>query len=86
MIKLSDVKPEQVKQNYPEAARLQEQEILPKINLTKCEKIHDCAVFCPKNAIIINSRGFPEIDYKLCDSCLICLRECPAMAISEARK
>ncbi|HLC76782.1 MAG TPA: 4Fe-4S binding protein [archaeon] len=55
----------------------------PKIDLKKCQKNFNCVVFCPTNAISVGKNGFPVIDYDLCNGCLICLRECPAFAISE---
>ena len=55
----------------------------PRIDLKKCQKNYNCVVFCPYNAISINKNGYPVIDYDLCTGCLICLRECPAFAITE---
>ncbi|HIG96949.1 MAG TPA: 4Fe-4S binding protein [Candidatus Aenigmarchaeota archaeon] len=55
----------------------------PKIDLKKCQKNYNCMVSCPHNAITVHANGYPTIDYNLCTGCLICLRECPAFAITE---
>ena len=57
--------------------------VKPHIDLKKCGKNYHCVVFCPTGAIKIDAKGFPTIDYNLCNGCLICLRECPTFAISE---
>jgi|WetSurMetagenome_2_1015567.scaffolds.fasta_scaffold1151713_2 2-oxoacid:acceptor oxidoreductase delta subunit (pyruvate/2-ketoisovalerate family) len=58
----------------------------PRIDLKKCQKTYNCFMFCPRNAILINAEGHPVINYTLCDGCLICLRECPAVAITEEKE
>lgn len=58
----------------------------PRIDLKKCQKTYNCFLFCPRGAITINAEGHPVINYTLCDGCLICLRECPAVAITEERE
>lgn len=58
----------------------------PKIDQKKCQKTYNCFMFCPRNAINIGKEGFPEINYALCDGCLICLRECPSVAIIEEKE
>jgi 2-oxoacid:acceptor oxidoreductase delta subunit (pyruvate/2-ketoisovalerate family) len=58
----------------------------PQIDIKKCQKTYNCFLFCPRNAIMINAEGMPVINYTLCDGCLICLRECPAVAIVEERE
>jgi 2-oxoacid:acceptor oxidoreductase delta subunit (pyruvate/2-ketoisovalerate family) len=58
----------------------------PKIDLKKCQKTYNCFLFCPRGAITIGAGGNPEINYTLCDGCLICLRECPSVAIIEERE
>lgn len=66
----------------PKNVRLQK----PRIDLKLCQKNYNCVIFCPHNAIAKNASGQPVIDYEICTGCLICLRECPAMAISEERE
>jgi pyruvate ferredoxin oxidoreductase gamma subunit len=41
-----------------------------------------CSTFCPEGAISVNEEGFPEIDYKHCKGCMICVAQCPPHAIS----
>lgn len=59
--------------------------IRPKIDLRVCGKNYHCVVFCPRNAISVGQKGWPVVNYGLCDGCLICLRECPTSAITEER-
>ena len=58
----------------------------PKIDLKKCGKHMACVIFCPHNCISVDKKGYPVIDYNICTGCLICLRECPSIAISEERE
>ena len=60
--------------------------VKPKIDFTACQKNYNCVVYCPKNAISVNSKGSPAINYDLCDGCLICLRECPIACIREDKE
>ncbi len=87
MLKTEEIRQEKPQQGRPQpAAKPAEMRVLkPKINLGACEKNYDCVVFCPRNAISVSEKGWPGINYDLCDGCLICLRECPASAIVEER-
>lgn len=71
-----------IMENNPSALRI----VKPKIELAKCQKNYRCFIYCPRDAIEIKPNGFPSIIYEKCDGCLICLRECPAMAITEQRE
>ena len=73
---------EKQKEEMPSAFRINK----PKINLSACQKNYRCVVYCPRDAIEIKPNGFPQINYDKCDGCLVCLRECPAIAISEERE
>ena len=54
---------------------------------TKIEANRQCAVFCPRNAIIwMEAEKKLKINYDFCDGCLICLRECHSGAIKEERE
>ncbi len=86
MIELKSIRLEPLKRN-PESARQDEPRMSkPRIILSKCTKNYSCVAFCPRNAIAIDAKGLPSIDFNLCDGCLICLRECPCEAISEEKE
>lgn len=87
MLKTEEIKQEKVQPRLTETGikPSEMRMLMPKINLGACEKNYHCVVFCPRNAISINQKGFPAINYDTCDGCLICLRECPAAAIAEER-
>jgi 2-oxoacid:acceptor oxidoreductase delta subunit (pyruvate/2-ketoisovalerate family) len=78
-VKIERVQPKTQSHIRQQAKRSSE----PEIHLKSCEKNYNCVFFCPKNAVSINQKGYPVIDYELCDGCLICLRECPFSAIVE---
>ena len=88
MLKTEEIKQEKPQLGRPVAsAKPAGMRVLkPKINLAACEKNYDCVVFCPRNAIAVNQKGFPAINSDLCDGCLICLRECPTSAIADERE
>jgi 2-oxoacid:acceptor oxidoreductase delta subunit (pyruvate/2-ketoisovalerate family) len=88
MIELRAIKQEPVRQHLIEIGTKpsENRAVRPRIRLNKCEKNYCCAAYCPRNAISIDSRGFPAVNYDLCDGCLICLRECPAVAITEEKE
>ena len=54
----------------------------PIIDLSKCVKCLNCWVFCPDDAINIDDKGFPHVNYDYCKGCGICSTECPTKAIS----
>lgn len=37
----------------------------------------DCVEVCPFDALIMNSKGIPEVIPDLCTSCTMCVKECP---------
>jgi pyruvate ferredoxin oxidoreductase gamma subunit len=41
-----------------------------------------CSTFCPDGAINVSEEGTPEIDYKHCKGCMICMAQCPPHAIT----
>lgn len=88
MLANQEIKQQKVQPQLPEeGSRPSELRILkPEINLRVCEKNYNCVIFCPRNAISINAKAWPAINYGLCDGCLICLRECPTSAITEVRE
>lgn len=47
-----------------------------------CSRCSLCNVYCPDNAIHLNSNGLPEVDYTHCKGCLICMAICPRHAIA----
>ena len=87
MISINDIKQEKQQPRQPDAGEKPSvmRIIKPSIDLAVCEKNYNCVVFCPRNAISINQKSSPVINYDLCDGCLICLRECPTSAIIEER-
>lgn len=40
-----------------------------------------CSTLCPDSVIRVDPEGYPEIDYRHCKGCLICLTSCPSHAI-----
>ena len=87
MLNEQQIKQEKVMQKTPETQKKSavSRNVKPKISMAICQKNFHCVVFCPKNAVTVNAKGEPNINYDLCDGCLICLRECPAYAITEEK-
>lgn len=87
MLKSEEIKQQKPQPGGPEKApKPADMRVLkPRINLNVCGKNYNCVVFCPRNAIAVNQKGWPVINYDLCDGCLICLRECPTSAIIDER-
>lgn len=46
-----------------------------------CLKCYICLDVCSQRAISIDKNGMPVIDYLKCDSCIKCVRKCPAGTI-----
>lgn len=88
MIARSEIKHEKVipMENSPDKGQDFSGTAKAAIDLRICSKNYSCVVFCPRNAIMIGDNGHPVVDHNLCDGCLICLRECPASAISELKR
>jgi len=59
------------------------------INMGKLAMVHEkfcsgclvCMRACPFEAIFVNKKGFPQIEWIKCRACGICVVECPAKAI-----
>jgi pyruvate ferredoxin oxidoreductase gamma subunit len=41
-----------------------------------------CSTYCPEGAISVDAEQRPQIDYRHCKGCMICLVQCPAHAIT----
>jgi pyruvate ferredoxin oxidoreductase gamma subunit len=41
-----------------------------------------CSTYCPEGAIAVDAEQRPQIDYRHCKGCMICLAQCPAHAIT----
>ncbi len=55
----------------------------PVINYDHCNRCSwICGSFCPDGAINVNEEGYPQIDYKHCKGCMVCVVQCPPHAIS----
>jgi len=80
---ISEIRQEKVVPHAPENKVSFVRAAKPAVSKSHCQQNYNCITFCPRNAIFLDSKGFPEINYSLCDGCLICLRECPASAIGE---
>ncbi len=54
----------------------------PIIDYHRCKRCAwICSTLCPDSTISINEEGYPEIDYRHCKGCLICMTSCPSHAI-----
>jgi len=40
-----------------------------------------CSTLCPDSTISVNEEGYPQIDYRHCKGCLVCMANCPSHAI-----
>jgi pyruvate ferredoxin oxidoreductase gamma subunit len=55
----------------------------PEIDRDRCRHCWwFCSTYCPEGAISIDDERRPQIDYRHCKGCMICLAQCPAHAIS----
>jgi len=56
--------------------------VRPVINQSRCNRCWwICSTFCPEGAIAVDPQHRPQIDYKHCKGCLVCLAQCPTHAI-----
>jgi pyruvate ferredoxin oxidoreductase gamma subunit len=56
--------------------------IRPVIDYHRCHRCAwICSTLCPDGVISLNQEGYPEIDYRHCKGCLICMANCPSHAI-----
>lgn len=55
----------------------------PIIDQAKCIKCGNCWRCCPDAAIFLDNNEKYKVNYDYCKGCLICVRECPAKAISK---
>ena len=54
----------------------------PVIDYHRCKRCAwICGTLCPDSTISVNAEGYPEIDYRHCKGCLICMASCPSHAI-----
>lgn len=54
----------------------------PVIDIKKCTKCMQCAIYCPDSAIHWDpKKGDIEFDLNFCKGCGICANECPTKAI-----
>lgn len=52
-------------------------DLRPEFNAENCINCFFCWVFCPENAIILDSDQVKGINYEFCKGCGICVNECP---------
>lgn len=53
----------------------------PAIDYKLCTRCYLCEIYCPDDAVKIDSDGAVIIDYDYCKGCGICAKECPVKAI-----
>jgi pyruvate ferredoxin oxidoreductase gamma subunit len=57
----------------------------PRIDLDRCTGCKACWLFCPETAIKWNDDNRPEIEYRKCKGCGICVEECNVKCIDFER-
>jgi len=56
-------------------------------NLEWCKKCGICVSFCPRKALAVGSRDYPElVDPGACTRCKLCEIMCPDFAVSVAER
>ena len=58
----------------------------PVIDKSKCVKCRQCWISCPESAMKLDKNDYPNIDYRVCKGCLICVDVCPVKCIKKVRE
>lgn len=58
----------------------------PKVQQESCVSCGLCVSYCPENAISLDGKRKPVINFTFCKGCGICAHECPTESIEMVRE